>query len=139
MSAFFVIISLSIRCIQYFIHLLDRKTTMTSFVQTPWFDRICLRICLMALTQQFLHFVLFGQGLYLGKERHVARQGGPAEKQSEGFGAGERLWVEGEPLSLFVYIESRPAMLQYGAESLQKQTELSSLQTQPGRRRSNKQ
>lgn len=48
----------------------------------------------MALTQQFLYFVLFRQGLYLCEERCIAGQGGPAEKQSEGFGAGERLRVE---------------------------------------------
>ena len=46
------------------------------------------------LTQQLLHFVLFRQGLYLGDERCVAGHGGPAEKQGEGFGAGETLWVE---------------------------------------------
>lgn len=53
-----------------------------------------LTIHLMALTQQFLYFVLFRQGLYLCEERCIAGQGGPAEKQSEGFGAGERLRVE---------------------------------------------
>lgn len=92
----------------------------------------------MALTQQFLHFALFRQVLDLGKERLVAGQGGPAEEQSEGFGAGERVWVECEPLGLFVCIESCPTMLQYGAKGLQEQAELSSLHTQPDRRRSNK-
>lgn len=92
----------------------------------------------MALTQQFLHFVLFRQGLYLGKECRVAGQGGPGEKQGEGFGTREGLRVECQPVGLFVYVESRPMMLQYGAESLQKQVELSGLHAKPGRRRSNK-
>lgn len=65
-------------------------------------------------------------------------QGGPAAKQGEGFGTGERLGVECEPVSLFVYTESCPTMLQYGAKSVQKQVELSSLHTQPDRSRSNK-
>lgn len=65
------------------------------------------------LTEQFLHLVLFGQGVYLGEERRRAGQGGPAEKQSEGLCTRERLRVERWPPGLFADAQSRPTMLQY--------------------------
>lgn len=87
-----------------------------------------------ARTHKLLHFVLVGQGLYLGEEGCVVGQRGPAEEQSEGFGARERWGFEREPASLLVCTESCESMCQRRAQSLQKQLELSGLHPQPDRR-----
>lgn len=88
---------------------------------------------LMTLTDEFPQFVLFRQGVYLREQGRVAGQGGPAQKQRKGLCAGQRLWVEGELLGLFVGADGRPAMLQHRAESLQELAELRGFRTQPDR------
>lgn len=87
----------------------------------------------MTLTDELPQSVLFRQGVYLSEHGRVAGKRGPAEKQRKGLCAGQRLWVEGEPLGRFVGADGRPTMLQRRAESLQEQDELRGLCTQPDR------
>lgn len=86
---------------------------------------------LTTLTDELPQFVLFTQAVYLREQDGISGQGGPAEKQRKGLCAGQRPWVEGEPLGLFVGADGRPAVLQHGAERLQEEAELRGRRAQP--------
>lgn len=66
---------------------------------------------LTTLTDEFPQFVLFTEPVYLREQHGISGQGGPTEEQRKRLCAGQRLWVEGEPLGLSVGADGFLTML----------------------------